>query len=75
MISNELSDQYADVKNIATESARPSTLPAPTYWPFFLSMGIAFIFWGLLTSRVIILAGVLIFIIALIGWINILIHE
>jgi hypothetical protein len=75
MISNELSDQPAEIQNDAMESARPSTLPAPTYWPFFLSMGIAFIFWGLLTTWVIISAGILIFIISLTGWINVLIHE
>jgi hypothetical protein len=52
------------------EKARPEILPKPTYWPFFLAMGLAFIFWGLLTTWVVLTAGGLIFITALIGWIN-----
>jgi hypothetical protein len=55
--------------------ARPETLPKPTYWPFFLAMGLAFLFWGLLTTWVVLAAGGLIFITALIGWINQIRHE
>ncbi|NML65430.1 hypothetical protein HHL22_09460 [Hymenobacter sp. RP-2-7] len=55
--------------------ARPERLPKPTYWPFFLAVGLAFIFWGLLTTWVILAAGLLIFAISLGGWINILRHE
>jgi hypothetical protein len=57
------------------EKARPEILPKPTYWPFFLAMGLAFIFWGLLTTLVVLTAGGLIFITALIGWINQIRHE
>ena len=57
------------------EKARPEILPKPTYWPFFLAMGLAFIFWGLLTTWVVLIAGGLIFITALIGWINQIRHE
>ncbi|WP_461449575.1 hypothetical protein [Mucilaginibacter sp.] len=57
------------------EKARPEILPKPTYWPFFLAMGLAFIFWGLLTTWVVLTAGGLIFITALIGWINQIRHE
>lgn len=55
--------------------ARPERLPTPTYWPFFLAMGLTFIFWGFLTSWVILVAGLLLFAIALTGWIRILRHE
>ena len=55
--------------------ARPERLPQPTYWPFFLAMGLAFIFWGLLTTWIILCAGLLIFAVALTGWISILRHE
>lgn len=54
--------------------ARPHHLPKPTYWPFFLALGLTFIFWGLLTTWIILSAGLLIFIVALLGWINILRH-
>jgi hypothetical protein len=57
------------------EKAKPEILPQPTYWPFFLAMGLAFIFWGLLTTWVILATGAMIFVMALIGWINILRHE
>ncbi|MGI4835590.1 MAG: hypothetical protein ACRYFK_19220 [Janthinobacterium lividum] len=55
--------------------ARPARLPKPTYWPFVLALGLAFMFWGLLTSWIIGVAGLLTFGIALAGWINILRHE
>jgi hypothetical protein len=57
------------------EKAKPEILPRPTYWPFFLAMGLAFLFWGLLTTWVILLAGALIFVTALTGWINQIRHE
>ena len=55
--------------------ARPLDLPRPTYWPFFLAMGVAFLFWGLLTSWMIGAAGLIILGIALTGWITDLRHE
>jgi len=57
------------------QKARPEELPEPTYWPFFLAMGLNFIFWGLLTTRIILLAGLLIFAIALTCWINLVRHD
>jgi hypothetical protein len=57
------------------EKAKPEHLPKPTYWPFFLAMGLAFIFWGLLTTWVILVTGGIIFVISLVGWINILRYE
>lgn len=55
--------------------AKPEVSPEPTYWPFFLAMGLAFLGWGLLTTWLISLAGFIILVIALAGWINILRHE
>jgi hypothetical protein len=55
--------------------AKPEKLPQPTYWPFFLAMGLLFLAWGLLTIWIIALAGFLVFVIALAAWINILRHE
>jgi hypothetical protein len=57
------------------QKSRPEALPEPTYWPFFLAMGLNFIFWGLLTTWIIALAGLLIFGIALTRWINLLRHD
>jgi hypothetical protein len=55
--------------------ARPQHIPRPTYWPFFLAMGIAFGVWGLLTSWIIGVAGLVVMVIALAGWINELRYE
>ena len=50
-------------------------LPRPTYFPAGLAMGTTFIFWGLITSWVIFLAGAGLFIAALAGWITEIRHE
>ncbi len=55
--------------------ARPEILPKPTYWPFFMALGLTFMGWGLLTIWLISLAGLVVFVISLIGWINLLRHE
>ena len=50
-------------------------LPHPTYFPAGMAMGVAFFFWGLITSLVIFLVGVGLFIAALAGWITELRYE
>jgi hypothetical protein len=50
-------------------------LPRPTYFPAGLAMGTTFIFWGLITSWVIFLAGIGLFIATLAGWITEIRHE
>jgi hypothetical protein len=58
-----------------TVKARPEKLPEPTYWPFFMALGLAFAGWGLLSTWLVSLGGAIVFIISLAGWINILRHE
>src|SRR5665213_1850037 len=60
--NNYMNSQIEKVK------AKPEELPEPTYWPFFLAMGIAFLGWGLLTTWLISLAGFIILVVALTGW-------
>lgn len=55
--------------------AKPEHLPKPTYWPFFLALGLTFMGWGLLTIWLISLTGFIVFVISLIGWINNMRHE
>ena len=55
--------------------AKPEVLPEPTYWPFFLALGLMFMGWGLLTTWIISVAGFIVFVVSLIGWINIIRHE
>ncbi len=55
--------------------AKPEHLPKPTYWPFFFALGLSFAGWGLLSNWLISLAGGIVFIISLFGWINNLRNE
>jgi hypothetical protein len=45
-------------------------MPHPTYFPAGMAMGVAFFFWGLITSWVILAVGSGLFIAALAGWIT-----
>jgi hypothetical protein len=73
---NDLINQSSNIQaNETWEKARPEKLPEPTYWPFFLAMGLNFMFWGMLTTWIIGLAGLAIFAIALTCWINLLRHD
>jgi hypothetical protein len=64
--------ENADIEMV---KAKPEQLPAPTYWPFFMALGMALAAWGLLSTWVISMGGLIVFVTALIGWINILRHE
>lgn len=55
--------------------ARPEILPEPSYWPFFMALGLAFAGWGLLSTWLVSAGGVIVFIVSLVGWIKILRHE
>ena len=50
-------------------------LPRPTYFPAGLAMGVAFLFWGLISSWVVFLVGLVLFSAALAGWITEIRHE
>lgn len=63
------------MKDEENYKARPTQLPKPTFWPFFLAFGIVCIFWGILTNWVVSAVGFLVFTIALIGWITDIYNE
>jgi hypothetical protein len=50
-------------------------LPRPNFFPAGLAMGTTFIFWGLITSWVIIAVGIALFAAALAGWIYEILRE
>jgi hypothetical protein len=50
-------------------------LPRPNYFPAGLAMGTTFLFWGLITSWVILLIGIGLFTAALAGWLTEIRHE
>ncbi len=58
-----------------SHKAKPIKLPKTTYWPFFLAMGTIFIFWGIITTWVVWVVGIIVFSTALGGWITELYKE
>ena len=55
--------------------AEPQDLPKPTFWPLFMAIGTVFLLWGIPTTIYVSVLGLILMVIALIGWINILRHE
>jgi len=54
---------------------RPETLPEPCIWPATLALAITLSVWGLVTSLIITGVGILLFAVALAGWIRDIRHE
>jgi hypothetical protein len=55
--------------------ARPAIIPEPTLWPSALALGATFMLWGLASSLIISGVGVVLFALALTGWISNIRHE
>lgn len=53
----------------------PEKIPEPTYWPALLAFGVVLIFWGLVSTWLISLAGAIISGVSLAGWIGEMMHE
>jgi len=54
---------------------KPEVIPSPSYWPFMLSFGASLLGLGLLTSKLISITGIALFIIAIVKWVGSLRHE
>jgi hypothetical protein len=54
---------------------KPDVVPSPSYWPFMLSVGAALFGFGLLTSKLIGLAGIALLVLAVVKWVGRLRHE
>lgn len=54
---------------------QPEPLPRPTYCPAGMALGAALVFWGIITSWVILLVGIGLFSVMLAGWIAAICHE
>lgn len=74
--------QPTDLNEPHTETPPPgwfqlpfSHLPRPTYFPAGTAMGVAFFCWGFITSWVISVVGIGLFIAAFAGWITEIRHE
>jgi hypothetical protein len=57
------------------EPLPPEPLPRPTFFPAGVAMGTTFIFWGLITSWVILVVGIGLFAASLAGWIYEILRE
>jgi len=72
--NNELTDQANSTK-ISWHAPLPEKIPEPTYWPALLAFGVVLILWGLVSTWLISLAGIIITGFSLAGWIGAMIHE
>jgi hypothetical protein len=54
---------------------RPELIPRSTYWPAGMAFGVTFLFWGIVSSPVVLGAGALMMVASLIGWIGEIRHE
>ena len=68
-------DEQSLIASPKWESLPAEHLPRPTYFPAGLAMGVAFLFWGLITSWVTFVVGLALFIAALAGWITEIRYE
>jgi len=53
----------------------PERIPEPTVWPLVLALGTALLAWGVVTSWLISLLGLLLFIVGTGGWIADMRHD
>jgi hypothetical protein len=53
----------------------PETVPAPTYWPAVLALGVMGLFFGVLTSPIVLAMGLCVFAVAVCNWIGELLDE
>jgi hypothetical protein len=60
----------ADKLDETWERLPPAHLPRPTYWPVVLALGIVFLAWGVVTTIAISAIGLILFALALRGWIG-----
>lgn len=55
--------------------ARPAVAPRPTYAPAAMAFGVTLLFWGFVTSPVVLGAGLVVVVLALTAWIREIRHE
>lgn len=58
-----------------TPRAEPPHMPKPTVWPMVTALAIAFLLWGLISSALVSVVGVVTFAVAITGWIGDIRHE
>jgi hypothetical protein len=56
-------------------SLPPEKMPEPTFWPAGLALGTVLLLWGLVTSLILIAAGLTLLAFSLAGWLGEMRHE
>jgi hypothetical protein len=75
MPDEQSTTEHSDTVPPGWQALPDEPLPHPTYFPAGLAMGVAFMFWGLISNWVVFLVGVALFAAALAGWITDIRHE
>jgi hypothetical protein len=72
-----MSAQIDDKDNwkINGPKAQPEKLPPPTVWPITLSFGITLLAFGVVTSWIMSLTGLIFFLFGSVGWVEDLRHD
>ncbi|MHB2016910.1 MAG: hypothetical protein ACYCW6_08210 [Candidatus Xenobia bacterium] len=65
-----MSDEGKRITNL-----QPDVMPTPTYMPAVVALGISLLVWGIITSPIILIAGLGILVLGVAGWIGDLKHE
>ena len=70
-----MTDESQTTTHEGWEPLQPESLPRPNFFPAGLAMGTTFIFWGLITSWVVIAVGIALLTASLAGWIYEILRE
>ena len=72
-----MSEEAKEKKPVTQEyvKAKPEVLPRPTYMPFLFAFSLLLLGWGLLSTWIISVAGLIGMGISVYGWIKELLHE
>jgi hypothetical protein len=55
--------------------ARPDHIPEPSYWPATVALGAMLLIWGIISTPLLAIPGLILFAAALAGWIGEMRHE
>ncbi len=67
---DEGKQEITDKDRLGWAIPRPEVLPAPTYWPSVLSIGLVLLLLGFVTSLIVSVVGTFLVVLALRGWIS-----
>ncbi len=70
-----MTDENLTIAHKNWEPLPSDSLPRPNFFPAGLAMGTTLIFWGLITSWVIIAVGIALFAASIAGWIYEILRE